>query len=509
MIRGMNQIMHSTALRVPGSLNREFRILIGGEWKNSQSGEFFTIHDPFSREDWGKVPLCGPAEADQAVTAARRAFDEGEWPKLPAATRAKVLRKFADLIRENADELALMQTLENGKLLKETRGGIDWLAQQCEYSGALAETVQGATINTGIPNLFTYTLRQPLGVVAAITPWNSPLGLLGFKLFPALAAGCTVVVKPSEFTPASTLRLLELAEPAGIPAGVVNVVTGMGDVGAALVSHPGVDKIVFTGATQTGAKIAAVAGERLVPTSLELGGKSPNIVFSDADLEQAVHGVLGGIFVASGQTCVAGSRVLVEKNIYDDFLSRMVQVTEGLKLGDPLDPATQLGPIANQPQFEKIMKSITGGLESGFRLLAGGGAPSVDPALGRGLFIEPTIFADVDNASSLATEEIFGPVASVIPFEGVDEALAIGNDTRFGLASGVWTQNMSRAQRMIRDLRAGTVWVNTYRAAHHYVPFAGHKQSGLGRELGVEAVEEFTDIKSVWHDYGNQQLFGR
>ena len=508
MIRDMNKTMDSKTLRIPETLNRDYQILIDGVWQGADNEEFFTVHDPFSREDWGRIPLCGPAEADRAVSAARRAFDEGPWPQLPPVQRATALRKLAALIRENADELGLLQTLENGKLLKETRGGIDWLAQQCEYSANLAEIIQGNTINTGIPNLFTYTLRQPLGVVAAITPWNSPLGLLGFKLFPALAAGCTVVVKPSEFTPASTLRLAELVEMAGIPSGVVNVVTGMGDVGEALVNHSGVDKIVFTGATATGAKIAAAAGQRLVPVTLELGGKSPNIVFSDADLDQAVHGVLGGIFVASGQTCVAGSRILVERSIYAEFVEKMVQVTKGIKLGDPLDEETQLGPIANLPQFEKIQRAIARGEQDGFKRLTGS-SPSADAHFCKGLFIEPTIFGEVDNSSQLATEEIFGPVASVIPFDGIDEALAIGNDTSFGLASGVWTQDMNTAQRMIRELRAGTVWVNTYRAAHHYVPFAGQKNSGLGRELGVESVEEFTEIKSVWQDFGNPQIFGR
>ncbi len=495
--------------RIPDALNRRYDVLIDGTWRQGGTGETFRVRDPFSMQEWAEVPICSVEDVDQAVGAARRAFEEGPWPRLTPAQRAKTLRTLAGLIADHADELALTQTLENGKLLRETRGGMDWFVQQCDYSASLAEIVQGATIETGLPNMFTYTLRQPIGVVAAITPWNSPLGLLGFKLFPALAAGCTVVIKPSEFTPVSTIKLVELCEQAGIPEGVVSVVTGMGDIGAALVDHPDVNKIVFTGSTGTGARIAAAAGSRLARTSLELGGKSPNVVFADADLDQAVHGAAGGIFVATGQTCVAGSRILVQKPVYEEFASRLAEVAGRLRLGDPMDPEVQLGPIANAPQFEKVLGFMESGRQDGFRVLAGGGRAGGTEDLDRGLFVQPTVFADVVNTCELAREEVFGPVASVIPFEDEAEALALANDTRFGLASGVWTSDMGVAQRMIRGLRAGTVWVNNYRSAHHYVPFAGQKQSGLGRELGVEAVEEFTEIKSVWHDYGNPQLFGR
>lgn len=495
--------------RVPDSLDRTYEVLIDGTWGAAASGRTFTVRDPYSLQEWGRVPLCSPDDVERAVRAARAAFDEGPWPRMTPAARGAALRRLATLILEHADDLALTQTFENGKLLKETRGGIDFLAQQCDYSASLAEMVQGDTIDTGLPNMFTYTLRQPIGVVAAITPWNSPLGLLGFKLFPALAAGCTVVVKPSEFTPVSTLKLIELCLEAGIPADVVSVVTGYGDIGAALVDHPAVDKIVFTGSTQTGARIAEAAARRHARVSLELGGKSPNIVFADADLDQAVHGALGGIFVATGQTCVAGSRILVQRGIYDEFVGRMAEVAERLRLGDPLDPGTQLGPIANQQQFDKVLGYLELGKEEGYRVAAGGDRAHGANDLEHGYFVQPTIFADVRNDATIARQEIFGPVASVIPFADEAEALRIANDTDFGLASGIWSRDMGTVHRMVRGLRAGTVWVNNYRTAHHYVPFAGQKQSGLGRELGLESVEEFTEIKSVWLDYGNPQQFGR
>jgi aldehyde dehydrogenase (NAD+) len=494
--------------RIPRSIDRPYEVLIGGEWKKSSTGESFSVRDPFSLEEWASVPECSAEDVDQAVCAARVAFDRGSWSGTSPAVRAAILRNLATLIRSRADELARTQTHENGKLLAEMRGGIDWLAQQCEYSASLGEMLQGNTVETGIPNLLTYTLRQPIGVVAAVTPWNSPLGLLGFKLFPALAAGCTVVVKPSEFTPVSALMLIELCVEAGVPDGVVNVVTGGAKVGAALVEHSGVDKIVFTGSTGTGIRIAETAAQRLAGTALELGGKSPNIVFADADLDEAVHGTLGGIFSATGQTCVAGSRIIVQRPIYEEFLSRMGEVTRRLRLGDPLHPGTQIAPIANRPQFDRVLSYIEIGKESGYRLIAGG-RPAEDGRLGQGLFVEPTIFADVDNASRLAREEIFGPVACVMPFDDEADALLLANDTSYGLASGVWTKDIGTAQRMIRGLRAGTVWVNNYRTAHHYMPFAGQKKSGVGQELGVESVEQFTQVKSVWLDYGNSQMFGR
>ncbi len=494
----VSQAVSSTP-RVPASLDREYSMLIGGRWVGSASGETFAAVDPFTGSEWGRVPRGTTEDVGAAVAAARRAFDEGPWPRMAPVERAEALRRIAQLIREANDELVLAQVLENGKLIGELGAGTTWLARQCDYTAGLAENLRGETIDTGIPNMFTYTRREPLGVVAAITPWNSPLGLLAFKLFPALAAGCTVVAKPSEFTPISTLLLARIIDEAGLPEGVVNVVTGFGDLGAALVEDPRVDKIMFTGSTPTGRRIGQLAGGRLARVGLELGGKSPNIVFADADLERAVDGALGGILSANGQTCVAGSRILVERSVYGEVVDRISAKAAAQRIGDPLDPATQIGPMANRPQFDKVLQYVGEGLSTGARLAAGGHA--VDrPDLADGIFIEPTIFADVDNRTRIAQEEIFGPVACVIPFDSEDDAIRIANDTDFGLAAGVWTQSMGRAQKFVRELRAGTVWVNTYRIGHHYLPFGGVKQSGVGRELGTNAVEEFTELKAVWMD---------
>jgi aldehyde dehydrogenase (NAD+) len=489
--------------RDQADVERDFAMLVDGDWVQAESGETFSCVDPYTEEPWGNIPLAGAADVDRAVRAARRAFDRDGWPQAPPARRAAILRRIGQLVEENADALARLQIHENGKLISEMLPGSSVLAGDCYFFSGLAETLHGATVPVSVPNFVGYTVREPIGVVAAITPWNTPLGLLGWKLLPALAAGNTVVVKPSEVTPASTLAFAELVVEAGVPPGVVNVVTGYGDpTGAALVGHPDVDKIAFTGSTATGRAIARVAAERNARVSLELGGKSPNVVFADADLGSAVNGVMAGVFAATGQTCMAGSRVLVEDSVYDEVAGLLVERARQIRMGDPLDPATQLGPVASRAQLDKVLGYIELGKRDGLKLLTGGRRPDRP-----GFFVEPTVFGDVDNGCRLAREEIFGPVVCLLRFRSEDEAVAIANDTQYGLAAGVWTENVRRAHRVVQRLRAGTVWVNNYRVISHGLPFGGFKQSGLGRELGLEALHAYTELKSVWIDTGNEVRF--
>jgi acyl-CoA reductase-like NAD-dependent aldehyde dehydrogenase len=504
----MTNIGSAPSERYDPSTDRKYQMFIDGAWSDGSTGETFQCVDPFTGRTWGQVPVASPEDVDTAVRAARRAFDEDGWPSTPPAQRAALLRKLGALIEAEAEDLARTQIHENGKLITEMLPGAQNLASICYYFAGLAESTHGDSVISSVPGVTSFTRREAIGVVAAITPWNSPLGLLGLKLFPALAAGCAVVAKPSEVTPTSTLRLVELCAEAGFPDGVVNVVTGFGPVGQALVEHRGVDKITFTGSSATGEIIAAKAATRLARLSLELGGKSPNIVFNDADLDNALHGVMAGVFGASGQTCMAGSRVLVQEDIHDDFVSALSAKAARLRLGDPLSTESQVGPVAYQKQFDKVLSYMDIGREEGAEVVVGGGRASAHH-LRDGLFVEPTVFSGVHNRSRLAQEEIFGPVASIIPFKDEDHATAIANDIPFGLVAGIWTENVGRAHRMIGRIRSGTVWVNTYRIGSAALPYGGIKESGVGREGGPASLHAYTEEKTVWIDHGNRQTFGR
>jgi len=472
-------------------------MLIDGAFVQASDGRTFTCTDPYTGQDWGAVPLASESDVDRAVRAAHRTFEDGVWRKLPASRRVAVLRKFADLIEANARDIALTAVRENGKLFSEMHFGTLAFAEDGRFFGALAESVHGYTIDAPMPGFSAWTRREPIGVVAAITPWNTPLNLLGWKLFPALAAGNSVIVKPSEFTPVSTLMVARLGHEAGIPAGVLNVITGAGEVGNWLVSHPLVDKIGFTGSGATGAKIGKIAAERHARVSLELGGKSPNIVFEDADIDEMLKWTVLSLFSTAGQACNAGSRILVQQSIYDSFVERLGAAARSVQWGDPLASDTQMGPLSNRPQLGKVTSYFDRAREEELAVIAGGGRPDHP-----GFFVEPTIYANARADSRLILEEIFGPVAVVIPFADEAEAIRIANDTRFGLAAGVWTRDLSRAHRMIEAVRAGTVWVNTYRVGSHTIPFGGFKASGIGRETGIEALDAFTEVKSVWVNHG-------
>jgi aldehyde dehydrogenase (NAD+) len=475
-----------------------YKMFIDGRFVDADAGTYFESDNPFTGKPWALIPRGTAADVDRAVQAARTAFTSGEWPRLNASRRGALLRRLGDLVADHSKSLAEVEVRDNGKLYAEMSSQTAYMAQWYHYYGGLADKVEGSVIPIDKPDTFTYTRYEPLGVVAAIVPWNSPLFLTAWKLAPALAAGNTVVIKPSEYTSASVLEFMKLIEHAGFPPGVVNVVTGFGpEVGMPLVEHPLVAKVAFTGSDTTGQRIYEAAARGMKRVTMELGGKSPNIVFEDADLDNAIKGVISGIFAATGQTCIAGSRLLVQQSIHDQFVERLVAFARTAKMGNPMSLDTQIGPVTNRPQFEKILKYIDVAKGENARLVLGGTRAS-RPECGDGWFIEPTIFEGVKNSMRIAQEEVFGPVLAVIPFKDEEEAIAIGNDVVYGLAAGVWTQNIRRALTMAERLQAGTVWVNTYRAVSYMSPFGGYKRSGIGRESGHEMIKEYLQTKSVW-----------
>jgi aldehyde dehydrogenase (NAD+) len=481
---------------------QRYPLHIDGEERVPQSGLWLETQNPYTGEAWAEIPRGDARDVDAAVQAAHRALTAGPWAELTATARGALLHRLGDLIARDAERLAAIEVRDNGKLLAEMRGQLQYIPQWFYYYGGLADKVQGSTLPLDKKGYFAFTRHEPVGVVAAITPWNSPLLLLAWKIAPALAAGCTVVVKPSEFTSASTLELAGLFHEAGFPPGVFNVVTGLGhEVGSPLVEHPLVAKVSFTGSDTTGRLINERAGRLLKHTAMELGGKSPNVVFEDADIEQAVFGAVSGIFAATGQTCIAGSRLLVQDSIHDSFVEKLLAVAGTARMGDPMDAGTQVGPVTTPPQYRKVLEYIDIARSEGATAVLGGARG--DPArCGPGWFVQPTIFTGVTNDMRIAQEEVFGPVLSVIRFRDEDDALRIANGVRFGLAAAVWTRDMGRALRMSERLQAGTVWINTYRAVSFMAPFGGYKDSGLGRENGIDAIRAYLQTKSVWINSG-------
>ncbi len=479
---------------------KKHRMLIGGQWVEPANGTWFESVNPFTAQPWALIPRGTKKDVDGAVAAAKAAFYDGEWRKLTATARGALLSKLGELITAEAGKLAEIETTDNGKLIAEMRGQLNYIPQWYHYFGGLADKIEGRVLPLDKPGIFNFTREEPLGVVAAITPWNSPLLLATWKLAPALAAGNTVVWKPSEFSSVSALVFGELFERAGFPPGVVNIVTGFGaEVGEPLITHRDVAKIAFTGGDKTGEHVYQLAARGLKRVTLELGGKSANIVFDDADIDQAVKGVVSGIFAATGQTCIAGSRALVHRPILDKFIEELLALAKTARMGNPLDTGTQVGPVTTRSQYDKVLDYIRIAKEEGAVCRLGGG-PATRPECGSGWFVEPTIFTGVKPDMRIAQEEVFGPVLSIIPFDTEDEAVRIANGTVYGLAAGVWTKSIRRALVMSERLEAGTIWVNTYRAVSFMSPFGGYKRSGIGRESGVESIREYLQTKSVWID---------
>jgi betaine-aldehyde dehydrogenase len=468
-----------------------------------ESAQTFEVKNPATDEVMARVPQASAADVDRAVRAARRAFDEG-WRDVTAQERGRILLRLAEKVRKELPRLAEIETLNSGKPIVESEFDLGDVATCFEYYGGLATKLHGEVLN--VPdNAVSLALREPIGVAGQIIPWNYPLLMAAWKLAPAICAGCSMVIKPAEQTPLTLLELARFFEECGLPKGVVNVVTGFGETGAALVAHAGVDKIAFTGSMEVGKLIMRSAADTLKKVSLELGGKSPNIFFADADFESAVDGALFGVFVNQGEVCSAGSRVLVERPIYRKMLDAMVEKAKSIKLGPGMDRATKMGPLVSREQLERVSRYQEVGRKEA-KLAVGGGKAAVE-GFERGYFVQPTIFYDVDNAATIAREEIFGPVMSVIPFEGEAEALRIANDSPYGLAAAVWSRDVFRCFRMVKRLQAGIVWVNHMQPTYVEAPWGGYKMSGIGRELGPWGAEEYLQVKQV-HINLNEQPIG-
>src|SRR5713101_4550640 len=472
------------------------RLLIGGQWIDG-SKKFDTIN-PATGEVLTQVVEASPEAIDRAVYAARKAFVDrsGPWRKMSASERGRLIWRLADLVEKNIDELAELETLDNGKPIFESRYvDMPMVIDVLRYYAGWATKIHGESINTS-ETAFTYTLREPVGVVGLIVPWNFPLLLASWKVGPALACGNTIVWKPASLTPLTTLRFGELALEAGVPPGVLNIVTGSAEVGRAIVRHPGIDKIAFTGSTAVGKEIMRSAADTMKRVTLELGGKSPNIVFADSDIDNAVKGAITGIFYGKGEVCNAGSRLFVESKVQDEFLEKLAARAAKMRPADPLDPKTRMGAIVSQEQMQTVLGYIEAGKREGAKLITGGNRVSVDG--GNGFFIEPTIFGDVNNDMTIAREEIFGPVLSVLTFDDIDEVIEQANNNPYGMAAAVWTRDVKKAHSVSRRLKAGTVWINTYGLMDASLPFGGYKSSGFGRELGMHAIEHYTELKTVW-----------
>src|ERR1700723_4607848 len=479
---------------------KKHRMLIAGQWVEPASATWFESVNPYTAAPWALIPRGNREDVDSAVAAAKSAFYGDAWHKLTATARGALLFKLADLIAADAVKLSEIETTDNGKLIAEMRGQLNYIPQWFRYFGGLADKIEGRVIPIDKPGVFNFTREEPLGVIAAITPWNSPLMLAAWKLAPALAAGNTVVWKPSEFSSVSAIEFGRLFEKAGFPPGVVNILTGFGsEIGERLVTHPHVAKIAFTGGDRTGQGVYELAAKSIKPATLELGGKSANIVFKDAVIENAVKGVVSGIFAANGKTCIAGSRGLLHRSIHNEFVDKLVALGETARMGDPLLDTTQVGPLTTRPQFKKVLDYIEIAKSEGASCVLGGGK-AARPECGDGWFVEPTVFTGVKPDMRIAQEEVFGPVLSVITFDDQEEAIEIANNTQYGLAAGVWTQSIGTAFTMAERLEAGTVWVNTYRATSYLSPFGGYKRSGIGRESGLTAIREYLQEKSVWID---------
>ena len=482
---------------------QEFKMNIAGEWTGALSNKVFESLNPATGKAWAQFPDANEADVDRAVKAANHVFQSASWRSVTATERGKMLHRLGDLISQNIETLAQLESRDNGKLIRETRAQVNYLPAFFYYTAGLADKIEGETLPLDKTDMMAYTLREPLGVVAAIIPWNSPLYLTAIKLAPALAAGNTIVLKPSEHASATLIELVRLVELAGIPKGVVSVVTGFGpSTGAALTSHPLIRKVAFTGGAATAKHVIKSSAENFAKLSLELGGKSPQIVFADADLDSALNGIVAGIFAASGQSCVAGSRLLVQRSIYTQFIDALVEKASKIKIGDPALDDSEMGPMATEQQLSVVEGFVERAQKDGAKLRLGGKRADID----QGWYYQPTIFECDSNQDYLMQEEVFGPVAAVIPFDTEEDALAMANDSNYGLAAGIWTRDIATAHRVARDVHSGIIWVNTYRVVSAMASIGGYKHSGYGRESGIDSVLAYTERKTVWINLSSEPM---